>query len=45
MKRFIKDILLFIPFAIVFYCIGIFVFGEIMPSFLKPNLKSTRNRF
>ena len=44
MKRFIKYILLFIPFALVFYCIGIVVFGQFMPYYLKPNLKSTRNK-
>ncbi len=44
MKRFITYILTFIPFALVFYCIGIIVFGQLMPSYLKPNLKSTRNK-
>lgn len=44
MKRFIKYILTFIPFVLVFYCIGIFVFGQFMPLSLRPNLKSTRNR-
>lgn len=44
MKRFFKNIFIFIPFALVLYCIGIFVFGQFMPSYLKPNLKSTRNK-
>lgn len=44
MKRFIKYILIFIPFALVFYGIGILVFGQFMPASLRPNLKSTRNQ-
>jgi len=44
MKRFITYILIFIPFALVFYCIGIVVFGQFMPSYVRPNLKSTRNK-
>ncbi|WP_299215940.1 hypothetical protein [uncultured Dokdonia sp.] len=43
MKRFIKHIVAFIPFALIFYCIGICVFGQLMPSYLKPNLKSSRD--
>ena len=43
MKRFLRNIISFILFVIVFYCVGICIFGELVPSFFRPNLKSSRN--
>ncbi|MDP1727723.1 MAG: hypothetical protein Q8M15_13140 [Bacteroidota bacterium] len=39
MKLFIKTLLLFTLFAVFFYCISLFAWGHLLPSYLTPNLK------
>lgn len=38
MKRFITSILLFIPFIILVYILGVFIVGRFFPANLKPNI-------
>ena len=38
MRKFLKSILLFIPFSLAIYIVLIVVWGEVFPQFLKPNL-------
>lgn len=42
MKRFLIQIAIYIPFMILFYVIGIWILGEFVPSYLRPNIKYTR---
>ncbi len=37
-KKFIKNIILFIPFTVLMYIIFILFLGEVLPQFLKPNV-------
>lgn len=39
MKPFIKSLLFFTLFAVLFYCISLLTWGQLLPSYLTPNLK------